>query len=1325
MKKLWSCLLILSMLISAAPVFSQKNTGLPAHVIINQVYGGGDPNDRETPVSHSFIELYNPTDVTVSLNGWSVQYSDGGKNWSMLPLSGEISSKHSFLIRCGAHNQNARLKISDYDQSWDITLNNKGLKILLKNNLIKANCSNPFLSSDDGYVDMVGVAGNEYYYLIDGCETDYAQIQSKQKSIRRNNFNDTDVNSKDFSAVDYRTADIDEVRPRSSADGQWTYHQFIRTKKINKTVLNTTDKDFTFLHVSDTQASTEGQFKRWGDLTNSLSENKYDFTIHTGDITDNPDSRSEMDMFYEYSGNLMQKAFIPVVGNHDQKSNTNAELFGEYFGTMPGTQAPYPTAPNTTASFDYGNAHFIILNSEDDLSTQAKWLDSELAKTDKKWKIVALHRSPYGAAGTNDTLIFAPVFDKYHVDLVLHGHDHLYARTEPLYNGQISEGGTVYLESGSSGIKQEIPLIKQSYHAVSISPQAPAYSSINVTDDGIYVTAQALENGVLKTIDSFSIKKYTGTYTAPEASEYSEPVRLFSDIRADRPYRDSVMLLAQLGIIEKTVSFMPNEKIDSGEFNSWLNKASGIPKENPNSDNVTLSYAVNDILDRLGYSVYIENSGADVRMVAKDIGLLSGITLQSDEYLTRSDAVRLIGNALEAYMLKPVSYSDSEAKYAQVYSSWLNTIFDVYKIRGIITDRPYYTASSKKDYVTFVSEYGEEITAGFSEEIYDLLGYEIDAYIRSPYGGGTMLYGIKTKNNSVLTVKKSWYGEIPDTKDYIYFSYTNDSGKSYKIKIDKKAEFIYNGALSETIKQKALNKEKNAFKPSHIGKINFVDYNNDGVYDFVFIDNYKDMFVSGIDSSDCKVINKLEYIEGTSVKKSKYTEIPKIHLDKTDDSYRLTFRTPDEKPSSFSSITKDCVISVALSSTDDENPETALVRRVYISNFSAAGTVTSIYNEDGDDYFVVNGKGYRASKSYYNTYNGGESENFANISIGDSIAFYLDYDERITYISSENTAIQYGILLKQYCDEQSPDTANYIKLVDSAGTEQKYEISKQKYKKYKIESMTFPALIKFQAKNGKIVSLNTTPEQAPGGIMEYCSKTGRAGDYFLNENTLLFLYCGDKYDENSLQSGCYHTITPADLTNKSKYLFDIYDLNDYCIPSAAVVYRNPNTPLNEQDDIMIIRSVNSVINENNEIIQKVYGYSGNTQKELSFSENEKNFPCSGDVIQYRLNSDGDIEKWDKLCDSSSDEFEKNTLFDDIFFAKYNNPINVSRNIITFDLNGKKINHICDSKTTVYNIKKGQAINITPGNINDITKDNTVFIIVKEGIADEIFVWDKN
>lgn len=128
----------------------------------------------------------------------------------------------------------------------------------------------------------------------------------------------------------------------------------------------------------------------------------------------------------------------------------------------------------------------------------------------------------------------------------------------------------------------------------------------------------------------------------------------------------------------------------------------------------------------------------------------------------------------------------------------------MYKIRGIIKDRPFYRSGSSATSVLFETEYGENLTAGYSENIYPLLGYEIDAYIRDPYSGGEIICGFKTKNNNILEIKRSWYDDIGTVNNYINFSYTDDSGKTKKVQIAKDAEFVYNEAQSESIRKKSV-----------------------------------------------------------------------------------------------------------------------------------------------------------------------------------------------------------------------------------------------------------------------------------------------------------------------------------------------------------------------------------------------------------------------------------------------------------------------------------------------------------------------------------------
>ena len=109
------------------------------HVIVNQVYGMAA---KDGYASHSFIELYNPTELDVDLGGWSVQYcaSPDARSgeafpeyWDMLALVGTIPAKHSFLIRCKESSKaaSAPLQIDQYDQGWDQEIHNKGFSVVL------------------------------------------------------------------------------------------------------------------------------------------------------------------------------------------------------------------------------------------------------------------------------------------------------------------------------------------------------------------------------------------------------------------------------------------------------------------------------------------------------------------------------------------------------------------------------------------------------------------------------------------------------------------------------------------------------------------------------------------------------------------------------------------------------------------------------------------------------------------------------------------------------------------------------------------------------------------------------------------------------------------------------------------------------------------------------------------------------------------------------------------------------------------------------------------------------------------------------------------
>lgn len=128
MKRLTSILLAFVLLLSLNfNVFAEQGNALP---IIEQIYGGGGKG--ETPISNSFIELYNPSGADIDLSGYSLKYGDNTLN-----LNGVIPANGSYLIVGAAEATTDEFLTYDlpaYDMSCDWVINNKNYTIELINN---------------------------------------------------------------------------------------------------------------------------------------------------------------------------------------------------------------------------------------------------------------------------------------------------------------------------------------------------------------------------------------------------------------------------------------------------------------------------------------------------------------------------------------------------------------------------------------------------------------------------------------------------------------------------------------------------------------------------------------------------------------------------------------------------------------------------------------------------------------------------------------------------------------------------------------------------------------------------------------------------------------------------------------------------------------------------------------------------------------------------------------------------------------------------------------------------------------------------------------
>lgn len=167
-----------------------NETAPPPTVVINQVYGGG--GNSGSTYTNDFIELYNYGNTPVSLNGWSVQYTNatGTGTWSKTDLTGSIPAHGYYLIQ-QAKGSGGTQALPKFDAEGTLAMSATAGKVLLSNASIALTGANP---AGAAVVDKVGYGGN-----ATGYETAPAPGTENETGVRRvTDGADTDNNALDF-----------------------------------------------------------------------------------------------------------------------------------------------------------------------------------------------------------------------------------------------------------------------------------------------------------------------------------------------------------------------------------------------------------------------------------------------------------------------------------------------------------------------------------------------------------------------------------------------------------------------------------------------------------------------------------------------------------------------------------------------------------------------------------------------------------------------------------------------------------------------------------------------------------------------------------------------------------------------------------------------------------------------------------------------------------------------------------------------------------------------------------------------------------------------
>ncbi len=241
----------------------------------------------------------------------------------------------------------------------------------------------------------------------------------------------------------------------------------------------------------------------------------FDFGLHTGDIVDNAGEYA----YWEAAGSAFSTGVLGstdifhVLGNH--------EYTGDYYGTnathyydLPGS---HDTAPEAY-SVEVGNiyiASFGFLGMSG-YKAAIEWLREDIAQSDATWKILTVHQPPYytnpGGATKGYRELITAAADELDLDFVFSGHDHAYARTQPITAGiPDAENGTVYIVSGSVGGKGYDAFNEPAHYyakLVDYKDYNAIYMTVSVTDTEFEInTYDCATDGTSTFIDSYKATK--------------------------------------------------------------------------------------------------------------------------------------------------------------------------------------------------------------------------------------------------------------------------------------------------------------------------------------------------------------------------------------------------------------------------------------------------------------------------------------------------------------------------------------------------------------------------------------------------------------------------------------------------------------------------------------------------------------------------------------------------------------------------------------------------------------------------------------------------
>lgn len=444
----------------------------------------------------------------------------------------------------------------------------------------------------------------------------------------------------------------------------------------------------------------------------------------------------------------------------------------------------------------------------------------------------------------------------------------------------------------------------------------------------------------------------------------------FEDVDTTYPYYNEILAVSTRGYMNGV-----SEKLFAPEFGITVLNASKV------------------MLDVLGYETYAKVYGGyptGYRILAGDMGLTDGISMDFNDTINQQELSRLIYNALDVNLLKITSIEGGNASFEpKDGETFMTEVLKLEKYSGVVTDNgitSFYGQSKLggnkvkiEDTVFCLTE-----SAGY---VRDYIGRHINAYVSTEDDENTLVYATLSDKDEVFEFSAE------DMEKYSENSITYyDGKKDVTKKLSKDACLILNG-----IALKSFNEDTFKFDS---GKVTLISQES-SLIDLIVIDKYEYMYVKKVDANG-------EVIYGSYVDSNNSGDM--IDLSEKGGYENIRITDENENIVTVADIYAGQVLKIS---------ENGSVIDIEIVNKKIEGfKLNSIYYED-DDTFIKGDEGdFKVSKEYL------ESTYKVTLKSGENYNLYLGENDLVVWMEEVGEEYSAGFLVRAFLDENDENIVN-------------------------------------------------------------------------------------------------------------------------------------------------------------------------------------------------------------------------------------------------------------------------------------------------------------